>query len=175
MLWGEAQDHPRVGGEKFSSVMRQTSRRGSPPRGRGKGGIGIYKTFTHGITPAWAGKSIPVNDLFPSYEDHPAWAGGTGGNDGTRNHGITPRGRGKEIEANRDAIAHRMRQIFWLSSSRADHPRGRGKGCCSSGHTGQMRITPAWAGKSYIFRQCHISPTGSPRVGGEKPLSRKGA
>ena len=44
-------------------------------------------------------------------------------------------------------------------------PRGRGKGCCSSGHTGQMRITPAWAGKSYIFRQCHISPTGSPPRG----------
>ena len=106
-----------MGGEKFSSVMRQTSRRGSPPRGRGKGGIGIYKTFTHGITPAWAGKSIPVNDLFPSYEDHPR----VGGEKARvvmmvrETMGSPPRGRGKEIEANRDAIAH--------------------------------RITPAWAGK----------------------------
>ena len=50
-------DHPRVGGEKFSNVIFQTSRRGSPPRGRGKVGPGLLFFPGCGITPAWAGKS----------------------------------------------------------------------------------------------------------------------
>ena len=50
-------DHPRVGGEKLHRYRSSTSRTGSPPRGRGKGGVIRYTNFTHRITPAWAGKS----------------------------------------------------------------------------------------------------------------------
>ena len=52
-----AWDHPRVGGEKDSLPRLPDSRKGSPPRGRGK----VMPFFTScsalGITPAWAGKS----------------------------------------------------------------------------------------------------------------------
>ena len=50
-------DHPRICGEKAASTAIPSRGQGSPPHMRGKGGIGIYKTFTHGITPAYAGKS----------------------------------------------------------------------------------------------------------------------
>ena len=52
----QGQDHPRVGGEKISSMFKRSSSMGSPPRGRGKA-VGDYsKEITVGITPAWAGK-----------------------------------------------------------------------------------------------------------------------
>ena len=49
-------DHPRVGGEKCLPRHLLRSVRGSPPRGRGKGGLLICWTLTRRITPAWAGK-----------------------------------------------------------------------------------------------------------------------
>ena len=45
-------DHPRVGGEKGESQTKALSREGSPPRGRGKGGMGQIQIAQAGITPA---------------------------------------------------------------------------------------------------------------------------
>ena len=53
-----SQDHPRVGGEKRPSSQGLRALRGSPPRGRGKGGILTGRVRPQGITPAWAGKRL---------------------------------------------------------------------------------------------------------------------
>ena len=50
-------DHPRVGGEKSKNQQRIQNIEGSPPRGRGKGGVSCPCGQCVGITPAWAGKS----------------------------------------------------------------------------------------------------------------------
>ena len=52
------QDHPRVGGEKTHSMHWLSFRLGSPPRGRGKGALGVSRSSGFGITPAWAGKRL---------------------------------------------------------------------------------------------------------------------
>ena len=49
-------DHPRVGGEKVQILLYEDIQKGSPPRGRGKGGEKLPKRTSLGITPAWAGK-----------------------------------------------------------------------------------------------------------------------
>ena len=94
------EDHPRVGGEKFSSVMRQTSRRGSPPRGRGKVvPEGMEKAGVR-ITPAWAGKRSFFVLSKGGEKDHPR----VGGEKlrfqviSARELGSPPRGRGKDDE-----------------------------------------------------------------------------
>ena len=51
-------DHPRVGGEKLTSLPKIQPALGSPPRGRGKAGT-LYSGMQRvGITPAWAGKRL---------------------------------------------------------------------------------------------------------------------
>ena len=50
-------DHPRVGGEKFSTVFVGFLLPGSPPRGRGKVEDMRKAGLNPRITPAWAGKS----------------------------------------------------------------------------------------------------------------------
>ena len=52
------QDHPRVCGEKCSSVRSASHRRGSPPRVRGKVCDLTIIRVHHGITPAYAGKRL---------------------------------------------------------------------------------------------------------------------
>ena len=51
-------DHPRVCGEKCSSVRSASHRRGSPPRVRGKVCDLTIIRVHHGITPAYAGKRL---------------------------------------------------------------------------------------------------------------------
>ena len=59
-LISRAGDHPRVCGEK-SSGGRETYRTGgSPPRMRGKDGLTMSHLPPLGITPAYAGKSVPL-------------------------------------------------------------------------------------------------------------------
>ena len=56
-------------------------------------------------------------------------------------------------------------------------PRGRGKGKARNAVTHQLRITPAWAGKSICLALPITAPRDHPRVGGEKgqayPCTRK--
>ena len=49
-------DHPRVGGEKILQRDCPPVSGGSPPRRRGKGGVGGTQKITPWITPALAGK-----------------------------------------------------------------------------------------------------------------------
>ena len=117
---------------------------GSPPRGRGKVGLLAAGLYDLGITPAWAGKSIPRNRSRIQNEDHPRvggekrWSGASRGACG----GSPPRGRGK---------------VTLLPSYSLD--------------TG---ITPAWAGKSPKTNHSCIHNKDHPRVGGEKKKRAKG-
>ena len=54
-LW----DHPRLCGEKVPEILQFSSVVGSPPPMRGKAGIAALIAIFVGITPAYAGKSIP--------------------------------------------------------------------------------------------------------------------
>ena len=51
-------DHPRLCGEKLSIHTRQKKRSGSPPPMRGKAELHEDRENWHGITPAYAGKSM---------------------------------------------------------------------------------------------------------------------
>ena len=50
-------DHPRLCGEKPSQTTASRYKRGSPPPMRGKVHFPEYRKLSHGITPAYAGKS----------------------------------------------------------------------------------------------------------------------
>ena len=69
------QDHPRVGGEKFTGTSDDLSALGSPPRGRGKEHKNTSSKLRVRITPAWAGKSAISFSVGVCYEDHPRVGG----------------------------------------------------------------------------------------------------
>ena len=56
----ESRDHPRMGGEKGKVSEHFKAKEGSPPHGRGKGSLLESLQKTVGITPAWAGKRVPL-------------------------------------------------------------------------------------------------------------------
>ena len=60
------QDHPRVGGEKFTGGGFRAWARGSPPRGRGKVLAAGMLADGLGITPAWAGKRSALSGTVPN-------------------------------------------------------------------------------------------------------------
>ena len=110
-------DHPRVGGEKSLSYACHLPSSGSPPRGRGKGEELRRRMFDERITPAWAGKSLFVQESVSCISGSP------------------PRGRGKVIK-------HLVQQLHggitpaWAGKSRErwpqcwprwDHPRVGGE------------------------------------------------
>ena len=90
-------DHPRVGGEKFTRVEDSSSCAGSPPRGRGKGGLALCWPPPPRITPAWAGKSTWAPSFKDLLQDHPRVGGEKQktGFSGLCYVGSPPRGRGK--------------------------------------------------------------------------------
>ena len=59
------EDYPRVGGEEGRPGEELLHERGLPPRGRGRGFVASGLLGAGGITPAWAGKSIPVVCTMP--------------------------------------------------------------------------------------------------------------
>ena len=132
-------DHPRVCGEKTPCFSTWQTRLGSPPRVRGKGGIGIYSTFTHGITPACAGKSCSGCCSCSCAGDHPRVCG------------------------------EKSKEVAEYASKAGSPPRVRGKVEPFKGSMYQSRITPACAGKSVRLSGLSGSGTDHPRVCGEKP------
>ena len=110
-------DHPRMGGEKADIDDDGLHYKGSPPRGRGKGGDIVGGLGCVRITPAWAGKSLFCFTAAVPIQDHPRIGGekGLGSQVTQLSQGSPPRRRGK------DAVV-------------AVVVRGAG-------------ITPAWAGK----------------------------
>ena len=133
-----------MGGEKHHSPQAVAPFPGSPPRGRGKGATPSSGQKAHRITPAWAGK-----------RDGAAPTGGP-----PRDH---PRVGGEKPKEQRGDIVQQ-----------GSPPRGRGKVYICILALKRHGITPAWAGKSYIFGPLRPGSWDHPRVGGEKvpgPLS----
>ena len=62
-------------GEKVAMVTTAVSTPGSPPRMRGKGGLGQNARFKARITPAYAGKRVKISLKFRASEDHPRVCG----------------------------------------------------------------------------------------------------
>ena len=64
-----------MGGEKAATFRAVCGPMGSPPHGRGKVLLEVYDSYTHRITPAWAGKSALRQRLPVAVEDHPRMGG----------------------------------------------------------------------------------------------------
>ena len=71
----KCRDHPRLCGEKSSGIVTSVPPLGSPPPMRGKVGNGLKSNFIHGITPAYAGKSVPDSVIVNFVKDHPRLCG----------------------------------------------------------------------------------------------------
>ena len=131
-------DHPRVGGEKLTSLSNRGTLLGSPPRGRGKDSAKRLPPRQWRITPAWAGKRSARCGRWPGPLDHPRVGGEKPGNG------------------------------WSFGCSGGSPPRGRGKASpCRSSSSGR-RITPAWAGKRRFYSPSPCLRRDHPRVGGEK-------
>ena len=91
-------DHPRVCGEKFTTLHGENDFWGSPPRMRGKA-CGLFQLVeSPGITPAYAGKSSGRLRITAQHMDHPRVCGEKLGGStmaGT-SAGSPPRMRGKD-------------------------------------------------------------------------------
>ena len=73
--YADGRDHPRLRGEKvFFAVVLQLLI-GSPPLTRGKGAILPLERVRHGITPAYAGKSLGRTAGAKHRRDHPRLRG----------------------------------------------------------------------------------------------------
>ena len=68
-------DHPRVCGEKHLYDKMFKADQGSPPRMRGKACSPSHRFALHGITPAYAGKSLIRRVFQRVIEDHPRVCG----------------------------------------------------------------------------------------------------
>ena len=111
---------------------------GSPPRGRGK--AHELRTLPRAvrITPAWAGKSQQWPHMCGRSWDHPRVGG------------------------------EKQRPDSLGRCPVGSPPRGRGKGSNSQSVGCCIRITPAWAGKSFAIVSFSLFYWDHPRVGGEK-------
>ena len=69
------EDHPRVCGEESHGCTHWPTRRGSPPRMRGRVFDADYSILRSGITPAYAGKRNQFLHNFGQNGDHPRVCG----------------------------------------------------------------------------------------------------
>ena len=132
------QDHPRVCGEKNCGSKLAFRTMGSPPRMRGKAEPDCMGTLEGGITPAYAGKRSLPLMQASSSQDHPRVCG------------------------EKRSISIFSRQAL------GSPPRMRGKALQLPLCILDMRITPAYAGKSNTFLCKGLTARDHPRVCGEK-------
>ena len=133
-------DHPRLCGEKRRKLRIIFIRIGSPPPMRGKGTAMPPDCGSTRITPAYAGKSAEIFRRFDGSKDHPRLCG--------------------------EKTGSRSRTGILSGSP----PPMRGKGIQCRIWNVPVRITPAYAGKSYRCPFCQRHSRDHPRLCGEKPL-----
>ena len=127
-----------MGGEKTDCAKKVPPCQGSPPRGRGKGGVLGQLVNVGGITPAWAGKSAFLVGVVRYLWDHPRVGG------------------------------EKRRLSECAQWAEGSPPRGRGKVKPTNSSRTAFRITPAWAGKRLFPWPVGALGGDHPRVGGEK-------
>ena len=113
-----ARDHPRLCGEKTNSQTAGVRSLGSPPPMRGKGDFHISVCFIRRITPAYAGKSSVSCAAHQPRKDHPRLCG------------------------------EKLFVCAFRFSLYGSPPPMRGKVLLENGSVYEIRITPAYAGKS---------------------------
>ena len=134
-------DHPRVCGEKFGANTEKAVKEGSPPRMRGKV-PGICKGLERvGITPACAGKRPSILVVLRHEGDHPRVCG------------------------------EKTREVGKAGSLEGSPPRMRGKEGAVLVQLCKDGITPAHAGKRFLFVLCRGRGEDHPRTCGEKKLT----
>ena len=138
-----SKDHPRVCGEKDSSIHTYLNGTGSPPRMRGKASPGLTCSMADGITPAYAGKRKSCAAAKTSAWDHPRVCG-----EKFAAQPLPPGAGGSP-------------------------PRMRGKGQVPVLAVSGGGITPAYAGKRDFIRITPDNFEDHPRVCGEKDVERK--
>ena len=152
-------DHPRTGGEKSFSVGMRSRSPGSPPRGRGKGGILAGRVRPKRITPAWAGKSPAGKNADKKLLGSPPRGRGKGVRSGVHRccRWITPAQAGKShpcrcgsagVRDHPRTGGEKMLLLPLVDTRTGSPPRGRGKEIDRLHKAINNRITPAWAGKS---------------------------
>ena len=155
LLWW---DHPRMGGEKLPRKFTKAANPGSPPHGRGKVNLSILEGADTGITPAWAGKSMQAALRSSSAGDHPRMGGEK-----------PPHWWRSSITEDHPRMGGEKNFSFCISNlTRGSPPHGRGKAGKNGGCDFGDRITPAWAGKSFVLRLWCVATQDHPRMGGEK-------
>ena len=146
------QDHPRVCGEKFTTLHGENDFWGSPPRMRGKA-CGLFQLVeSPGITPAYAGKREGPKNAQSKVGDHPRVCGEKEICRKTQNivPGSPPRMRGK-------ASSH-----FCTCSTFGITPAYAGKSTCSFGHPLASRDHPRVCGEKSGLMRSNATGTGSP-------------
>ena len=113
-------DHPRLCGEKFHNAYNSPLWLGSPPPMRGKAHKSSGTAFSIRITPAYAGKSFNFLSASFAMRDHPRLCG--------------------------EKWKHRIFLRYYKGSP----PPMRGKAKTDLFDFFEIRITPAYAGKSTI-------------------------
>ena len=136
----DCKDHPRVCGEKKRSSAQSARSSGSPPRVRGKVACKLFTLPRLRITPACAGKSMPVAPAYSAGGDH-------------------PRVCGEKVDCAVRAV-----------SKAGSPPRVRGKDTLRTLLRPATGITPACAGKSGTQQCRRRGTRDHPRVCGEKWL-----
>ena len=132
-------DHPRPCGEKNRHARRAYRHMGSPPPMRGKAVNDGSRYPTDGITPAHAGKSYLFSQTFLFAKDHPRPCG--------------------------EKLQQQSANCICIGSP----PPMRGKAVNDCSRYPTDGITPAHAGKSYLFSQTFLFAKDHPRPCGEKP------
>ena len=117
-IYAAPRDHPRVCGEKVKQMIEAGFNPGSPPRVRGKASKPAISAMCIRITPACAGKSGSAAGRIRGAKDHPRVCG------------------------------EKSMFLLFAIRSRASPPRVRGKVNITGLSAGNIRITPACAGKS---------------------------
>ena len=138
VLGSVKRDHPRICGEKKFSLNTPALEVGSPPRVRGKVQGQLLQAVEVGITPAYAGKSRKDWTVLPASRDHPRVCG------------------------EKTAI------ILAFDYCNGSPPRMRGKAAPKNVDCDNLRITPAYAGKSRTDMTISVHSKDHPRVCGEK-------
>ena len=135
----QIRDYPRVCGEKFRPGDTTNSLKGSPPRMRGKAILSCCHRSSVGITPAHAGKRPPAARWNSLAEGHPRMCG------------------------------EKLPTVQQTEDIKGSPPRMRGKVLLAEPLCADVRITPAYAGKSGGHSLFVLSDGDHPRVCGEKP------
>ena len=131
------QDHPRGCGENLGEGYEINYCTGSPPRMRGKQIFVMPERSQIRITPADAGKTMPISMLSFVLQDHPRGCGENAflSHSCLLSVGSPPRMRGKQLVPDPDAVgtgitpadAGKTVQVVRCKDCEQDHPRGCGE------------------------------------------------